>query len=169
MIHSFYLLILTAWLFWPITENLGQTMDDLLLAGGCEAFEHEPKMCQGVMVGAWSQVWTSPKYGFTQEYFQAQMNLPFIDKVSAIDAVTLLSPQCAFQYAKLVCPVFLRPCTAINNSLVPYPALPHSVCRSVCEELNTACAEYLLQNGLPPSTAAGSTPSPACPSFLLTS
>ena len=110
------------------------TQTDLLMAGSCELFNSQPKACQGVMVDQNALVWVSLPYGVTQESMEARMNAIAPGyPASWIDLVNIFPYECAKKYLKMVCPVFFSPCTVINNSFVPYPAIPHSVCRSVCE------------------------------------
>lgn len=112
-----------------------QTFEEILQAGVCEPFDQEPIGCQGVLVGPWSSVWTAPVYGLTQEYFHALMNIPSPpNNIAPIDLVNGLPVECAAQYLKMICPAYFRPCTTTSNqSVIPYPVLPHPVCRSVCE------------------------------------
>ena len=113
------------------------SVDELLASGQCEPFDDFPISCQSVMVAEWSSVWTAPAYGLTQEYFIAQMNI--VDPqlgMNPLDLVNIFPEDCAFQYLKMICPTYLRPCTSVSpNPLIPNlpPAIPHSVCRSVCE------------------------------------
>lgn len=111
-------------------------MDSLLRLSVCEPFANQPQACRGVMVGAWSSVWTVPAFGLTQEYWVAQLNAPSPGGLGlpVIDLVQLYPRDCALQYLKLICPTLLRPCSVPDpSSEILYPAIPHPVCASVCE------------------------------------
>ena len=122
--------IQTLFLLFLLPLVFSQSIEDLLLLGTCEPFDSQPSACIEVMVGSWSSVWTVPGYGLTQEYWAAQMNLG--SPISPIDSTHLYPSECANHYLKLVCPTFFQPCTTVDNDLIPFSAIPHSPCRSVC-------------------------------------
>ena len=132
-------LYLIVFLCLPFAFAQISSFQDLLMLGTCEEFDNQPVACQAVMVGPWSQVWTVPAYGLTQEYWQAQMNT--LQNTTGngpplppIDLPQIYPLDCATQYLKLICPTFFRPCSTPDpNSGIPFPAIPHPVCRSVCE------------------------------------
>ena len=134
------------------------TTAQLLAAGKCQPFDGQPRSCASFMVGSWSQVWTVPAYGVTQEYLEAQL-FAILTRTSTGGVITKLELtnimpfDCAVNYLKLACSAAFKPCTETpleaQQAGAP-PAIPHSLCQEACDDVNVACASFWSNLGLPP-------------------
>ena len=129
---------------------------DLLSLGQCEPFDDYPSICSAFLSsGPFSQVWTAPALGLTQEFFAAQgyqpVSLSPTQATSPFQLSSSMPYACAYNYLALMCPTFLRPCAAdFPVSLTETANIPLNLCRSGCIMANDACAAFWTNLGLPP-------------------
>lgn len=146
----------------------------MLFSGGCLAQTIPPELMQCEEYRAESMpsthcdathmnvpVWTAPGAGITQEFLYAQLlePQPPLD-ISILEPVIFMDFECAAIYMRLFCNVVFQPCVELGGFAVPLQP-----CRSMCEDANNACVNFLVSNGIPPldcSTYASQAEDPTC-------
>jgi hypothetical protein len=120
---------------------------DILSAGSCEPFDSRLRGCQALLSG--SMVWTAPPLGATQESLEAQLyNVNALTNSSIMDPITAMPHECASLYLRLFCGTTFQRCTDATLPSVGLVAVPHAPCKSVCRDMNAACATFFASLGL---------------------
>src|SRR3989338_985138 len=121
------------------------SLDNILAAGKCEAFDDVPEACQFILNQ--SLIWTVPAYGLSQEYWTASMYTPPDNSTQGVlDPLPAMPYECATAYLSLMCPTFFRPCLPPGPG-IPHP-LPASMCQSECIYVNDVCASVFMDTPL---------------------